>query len=147
MRVRASLREAGLPGYRLHWKKAPGRPDVCYPGRKVAIFVNGCFWHRCPYCSLPTPKSNVDFWEGKFARNQARDQRNHQQLVDAGWTVLVVWECRLKKGRLEDTMGKVADEVRRAKLRDKGEGQVVEVGVPSAWRLAVARHRLSRGRR
>ena len=46
--VRHALRDAGLPGYRLHWKKAPGKPDVCYPGRKVAVFVHGCYWHRCP---------------------------------------------------------------------------------------------------
>ena len=45
MILRKALREAGFPGYRLHWKKAPGHPDIAYPGRKVAIFVNGCFWH------------------------------------------------------------------------------------------------------
>ena len=74
LRVRAALRDAGLSGYRLHWKKAPGKPDICYPGRRVAIFVNGCFWHRCPHCALPLPKSNVDFWRAKFARNRARDE-------------------------------------------------------------------------
>ena len=54
--VRARLREAGYTGYRLHWKKAPGKPDICFPGRRVAIFVNGCFWHRCPHCALPLLK-------------------------------------------------------------------------------------------
>ena len=71
LKVRAALREAGLSGYRLHWKKAPGKPDICFPGRRVAIFVNGCFWHRCPHCGLSMPKSNVEFWEAKFARNRA----------------------------------------------------------------------------
>ena len=47
LKVRKALREAGYPGYRQNWKKAPGKPDICYPGRKVAIFINGCFWHRC----------------------------------------------------------------------------------------------------
>ncbi len=74
LKVRAALRAAGLPGYRLHWKAAPGKPDICYPGRKVAIFVNGCFWHRCPYCALSTPKTNVEFWTAKFERNRARDR-------------------------------------------------------------------------
>ena len=96
LRVRAALRAAGLPGYRLHWKAAPGKPDICYPGRKVAIFVNGCFWHRCPYCALSTPKSNVEFWTAKFARNRARDERDHEQLARDGWKVITIWECRLK---------------------------------------------------
>ena len=69
LKVRAALREAGLGGYRLHWKAAPGKPDVSYPGKRVAIFVNGCFWHRCPFCSTRSPQSNVEFWEEKFARN------------------------------------------------------------------------------
>lgn len=114
LKVRAALREAGLPGYRLHWKAAVGKPDICYPGRKIAIFVNGCFWHRCPYCALPDPKSNVEFWNAKFARNRARDERDQSQLVAEGWTVLVVWECRLKKGRFEQTMHELVREIRRA---------------------------------
>ncbi len=114
LKVRAALREAGLPGYRLHWKAAVGKPDICFPGRKIAIFVNGCFWHRCPYCALPDPKSNVEFWNAKFARNRARDKRDQAQLVAEGWTVLVVWECRLKKGRFEQTMHELVREIRRA---------------------------------
>lgn len=78
LKVRQALRQAGLSGYRLHWKKAPGKPDVCYPGRRVAIFVNGCYWHRCPHCALPMPRHNAGFWEEKFARNQARDARDQE---------------------------------------------------------------------
>lgn len=105
--VRTYLRQRGLPGYRLQWKKAPGRPDVAYPGKRVAIFVHGCFWHRCPYCHPSSPSSNVEFWQAKFARNQERDARDSQALVDAGWTVVVVWECRLKKRHLRRTMDEV----------------------------------------
>lgn len=94
--VRRLLREAGYPGYRLHWKKAPGRPDIAYPGRKVAIFVNGCFWHRCPHCSPPMPKSNEAFWEAKFAANRERDGRKTAELEAAGWTVFTVWECQTR---------------------------------------------------
>ena len=90
LRVRQALRERGLPGYRLHWKKAPGRPDVCYPGRRLAIFVNGCYWHHCAWCQMALPKSNVEFWRQKFARNRARDVRDANRLASAGWTVLVV---------------------------------------------------------
>lgn len=114
LKVRAALRAAGLPGYRLHWKAAPGKPDICYPGRKVAIFVNGCFWHRCPYCALSTPKTNVEFWTAKFERNRARDQRDCEELANAGWTVVVIWECRLKKGRFDATMDELVRIVRAA---------------------------------
>lgn len=94
--LRRLLRQAGFPGYRLHWKNAPGRPDIAYPGRKVAVFVNGCFWHRCPHCSPPMPRSHPDFWERKFIRNAERDARKLQELEAAGWKTLVVWECELK---------------------------------------------------
>lgn len=94
--LRRMLREAGFPGYRLHWK-TDGSPDIAYPGRKVAIFVNGCFWHRCPHCSPSMPKSHTDFWERKFTRNVERDARKIGELESAGWHTVVVWECRLRE--------------------------------------------------
>ena len=115
LKVRAALREAGLSGYRLHWKAAPGKPDICYPGRKVAIFVNGCFWHRCPHCSPSVPKRNVEFWEAKFARNVARDAKAQAELAKAGWTSIVIWECELKRDCIDQTMERVIDTVRSAR--------------------------------
>lgn len=142
LRVRAALRSAGLSGYRLHWKKAPGKPDICYPGRKIAIFVNGCFWHRCPHCALPLPKSNVDFWMAKFSRNVARDERDQRLLAKEGWTVLVIWECHLKKGRFDSTMGELVREIRRASDSSaSARGRIVEVGAASPWRLRASRRR------
>ena len=138
--VRQKLREEGLPGYRLHWKKAAGKPDVCYPGRKVAVFVNGCYWHRCPHCALPLPKSNTDFWEAKFSRNRARDERDQRLLAEQGWKVLVVWECRLKGERLERTVGDLVREVRAAE--DREGGRIIEAGATSPWKLAVRRKAL-----
>ena len=105
--LRKALRDAGFPGYRLQWK-VPGRPDICYPGRKVAIFVNGCFWHRCPYCNLSIPKHNSDYWENKFSTNVARDERNLAELHDRGWTTIVVWECQLKKN-LQDVVNSICE--------------------------------------
>ena len=139
LKVRAALREAGLPGYRLHWKAASGKPDVCYPGRKIAIFVNGCFWHRCPYCSPSKPKTNTEFWQRKFERNRARDQRNRRELAERGWLVLVIWECRLKRGRFDATMREVVREVRAATERPdfqwpRRAGSVIEVGSTPVWR-------------
>ncbi len=96
LKLRRALRDAGYPGYRLQWK-VPGRPDICYPGRKVAIFVNGCFWHRCPHCNLSIPKHNRDYWEHKFDANVKRDMRTHSELEAMGWTVIVVWECEINR--------------------------------------------------
>ena len=93
--LRKALRAIGLPGYRLHWKKVPGRPDIAYPGRKIAIFVNGCYWHRCPHCDLPLPKSNTDFWLNKFESNKKRDSEKILKLEEEGWRVLVFWECEI----------------------------------------------------
>ena len=144
--VRAALRDAGHAGYRLHWKKAPGHPDICFPGRKVAIFVNGCFWHRCPRCALPAPKSNVEFWEGKFARNRTRDAHDQELLLKDGWTVLVVWECQLGRQRIEPTMHDLILELERVD-EERGRGvrvpRVVEVR-PRGWRLRVRQGRLRR---
>ena len=102
--VRGMLREAGHPGYRLHWRiddedgRYVCRPDVAYPGRKLAIFVHGCFWHRCPRCALGLPKSNTDYWSEKFARNVERDSRKEAALLDLDWDVHTIWECDVDSG-------------------------------------------------
>lgn len=115
--VRQRLRAAGLTGYRLQWKKAPGRPDIAFPGRKVAIFVNGCFWHRCPHCNPSVPKRNTEFWEAKFRRNVERDQRALAELAELGWTAITIWECELKRDRIDETMAHVIEQVRTAAPR------------------------------
>ena len=104
--VRARLREAGLTGYRLQWK-VPGRPDVAWPGKRVCIMVNGCFWHRCPHCKPRLPKSNVEYWVVKFERNVERDERSQAALEAMGWKVHVVWECQLKKKTIDATMAEL----------------------------------------
>jgi DNA mismatch endonuclease (patch repair protein) len=96
MSLRRALRESGLGGYRLHWKKVVGRPDISYPGRKVAVFVQGCFWHRCPHCNLPLPKMHRDFWNAKFERNMERDRQNLKALHLLGWNTVTVWECEIE---------------------------------------------------
>jgi DNA mismatch endonuclease (patch repair protein) len=95
--LRKALRDLGIGGYRLHWKKVPGRPDIAYPRRRVAIFVHGCFWHRCPYCNLPLPKSHTDWWEKKLERNRKRDLEKVRALENEGWTVLVFWEHEVER--------------------------------------------------
>lgn len=101
--VRERLRKAGLTGYRLQWK-APGHPDIAWPGKRVAIEVRGCFWHRCPHCNPSTPKKNTEYWEAKFARNTERDAENVRKLEEMSWRVHVIWECQLKKNAIDATM-------------------------------------------
>ena len=142
--VRADLRKRGLRGYRIQYKRASGRPDVAFPGRRVAIFVHGCFWHRCPYCHPSNPKTNVEFWQAKFSRNRQRDERDTAELVGRGWTVVIVWECRLKKQRARRTMSEVACEVRfsRPVVRacDRRAGRVVVVGRGQSRYARILRH-------
>ena len=108
--VRERLCEAGLTGYRLQWK-VPGRPDIAWPGKKVALFVNGCFWHRCPHCNPSMPKRHVEYWLVKFEGNVERDKRNLAELEAAGWKVHVIWECQLKKDAIDETMANLLPEL------------------------------------
>ena len=105
--VRERLRDAGLTGYRLQWK-VPGRPDVAWPGKKVALFINGCFWHRHKNCKMATmPKSNVEYWNVKFERNVERDRANLARLRKEGWRVHVLWECQLRPAKADKTFAKL----------------------------------------
>jgi DNA mismatch endonuclease, patch repair protein len=83
--------------YRLNRKDLPGAPDIVLPGRKLAVFVHGCFWHGHDCArGARVPKANRDYWVGKVARNRARDEKSLAALAKAGWRVEVVWECELK---------------------------------------------------
>ena len=95
--VRKGLHARGFR-FRLHNKKLPGSPDIVLPKYGVAIMVNGCFWHGHKGCRYATrPKTNIEFWETKIARNQHRDEVTAAHLEALGWTVITVWECELRK--------------------------------------------------
>jgi len=96
MVVRSVCHEMGLR-YRLHRKDLPGKPDLVFPKHRLCIFVHGCFWHRHPGCKYAyTPKSRLDFWLPKLARNVERDLAAQQALQALGWRVAIVWECHTK---------------------------------------------------
>ena len=96
--VRSVLHGLGYR-FRVHAKGMPGTPDLVFPSRRKIVFVHGCFWHghNCRY-GRAQPKSNIAFWTDKLARNRARDRRNSKLLRGLGWSVGVVWECRIKDG-------------------------------------------------
>lgn len=88
------LWSAGIRGYRKHWPVA-GRPDFAWPGRKIAVFVDGCFWHgcRCKYL----PRTNSEFWRNKVETNMRRDRRVAITLRRQGWKVIRIKECSIHK--------------------------------------------------
>ena len=103
--LRKVLHGLGLR-YRLHAPGMPGKPDLVFPRYKTVVLVHGCFWHRHAGCNIATtPKSNVAFWIEKFEKNIARDARVTTALEDAGWRVLVAWECELSSAAKAQATG------------------------------------------
>lgn len=94
MKLRRALWKTGLR-YRVN-SKLPGKPDIVFPKRKLAVFVDGCFWHGCPIHGTK-PETNTGFWQTKIKMNMERDLRVTSQLSDLGWTVIRVWEHEIKK--------------------------------------------------
>ena len=90
-------------GYRFSLRRQdlPGKPDIVLRKYRTVILVHGCFWHRHAGCKQATvPQTRREFWQEKFARNMARDQRNEAELAELGWRVVVVWECELRQDPL-----------------------------------------------
>lgn len=120
--VRGLLRTAGI-GYRLGGAGLPGRPDLVMKGRRVVVFVHGCFWHGhdCARGSRK-PKANADYWIAKIGRNRARDEASRAALIAAGWRVITVWECGMKIDGFADRL--------TAEVRDQA-ATVSAAGTPS----------------
>ena len=111
LNLRFSLWRIGFR-YLVNDKRLPGSPDIVLPKYRTAIFVHGCFWHGHDGCKYYTvPKTNTDFWVAKVARNKERDQEVWRKLEAKGWYVIIVWECQLKKGRIDETVERVAAEI------------------------------------
>lgn len=94
--------------FRLHRKDLPGRPDVALPGRKVVVFVHGCFWHAhqgCRYAKIPATRR--EFWKVKLAANVERDKRARDALLSKGWRVLVVWECATRSPSVRERLSEL----------------------------------------
>lgn len=104
--VRKLLSEMGHR-YRLNRTDVPGKPDIAFVGKKLAIFVHGCFWHRHDCAAgIRMPKSRIAFWAKKFKQNVERDRLVQSQLASSGWRTLVIWECEIKdRSRLRRKVG------------------------------------------
>lgn len=107
--VRSLVRQLG---YRFcsHARHLPGKPDIVFSRRKVAIFVHGCWWHghRCSR-GARVPKTNIDYWINKVANNKRRDRRVRRQLANLGWKSLVIWECQTSKPWLTERIAKAVE--------------------------------------
>ena len=97
--------------YRKNVRKLPGCPDIVLSKYHTVIFVNGCFWHMHNCKRFVWPSSNQEYWNSKILGNVERDQKNMQRLKDAGWNVIVVWECEIKKGKAEDRLKALCSEI------------------------------------
>ncbi|MGI9088754.1 MAG: very short patch repair endonuclease [Chthoniobacterales bacterium] len=107
LRIVSLFRAARIIGWRRSGKVF-GKPDFVFPKQRVAVFVDGCFWHRHPRCKFSyTPKSRPEFWLPKFERNIARDRLVTRTLRKAGWRVVRVWECQLSPAKARHTIGRI----------------------------------------
>lgn len=104
--LRTALRQRGLSGYRLHPRDVVGKPDIAYTKWKVAVFVDGCFWHACPICYV-RPSSNMEYWDEKRERNRRRDGEVTSELQREGWTVIRIWEHEVQ-GALDEQVKRIS---------------------------------------
>lgn len=104
MLVRKFLFSQGFR-YRLHDKKLPGKPDIVLPKYKTVLFIHGCFWHGHEGCKYHVvPKTNTNWWLDKINGNKAKDAESVRKLEQLGWTVIIVWECDLKPGKVNELL-------------------------------------------
>ena len=96
IRLAKLFRKSGLKGWRSHWP-LPGKPDFVWPRLKVAVFVDGCFWHGHDCGRNLRPKTNPERWSAKIHNNQRRDRRVVRELRVMGWSAIRIWECQLAK--------------------------------------------------
>ena len=95
VKLRKLLYAHGIKGYRVHYNLS-GKPDIVFVKKKITIFVDGCFWHKCPVC-FQEPETRKEFWMKKILSNIERDKKVDEQLKNAGWAVIRIWEHEIRK--------------------------------------------------
>jgi DNA mismatch endonuclease, patch repair protein len=129
--LRRGLFSAGARGWRNHYKRASGTPDLAWPRLKVAVFVDGAFWHGHP--SRHKPGRSGAYWDDKIANNVARDRRVDEELERSGWIVLRFWDFEVRKD-LDGVVGRVLASL-RSRLKSRGTSAAWERSVLEARRL------------
>jgi len=121
IRVRLWLHHNGVR-YRKNCKGIIGNPDIAIKKYKIAIFINGCFWHGHWNCKIShVPKSQSEFWEKKIEKNRARDERIRQELIGSGWNVFVLWECQIN-ANFENVMQELLAKIQLIKKQRRSAG-------------------------
>ena len=103
--------------YRKNVRELPGCPDNVLPKYKTVIFVNGCFWHKHDCSRFVWPSSNQEYWHAKIERNVERDRENYHLLENEGWSVIIIWECQLKKKSIEITLERLISQLNEIQSR------------------------------
>lgn len=111
--LRKLLWSQNIRGYRIHYN-LPGKPDLVFTKKKIAIFIDGCFWHKCPL-DFQEPETRKEFWMKKINSNVERDERITKKLQDDGWTVLRFWEHEVRK-KPEDVVEKILHTLKNPEL-------------------------------
>lgn len=106
----SQLASRGIRGWKCNLTSVSGKPDFAFPKEKIALFIDGCFWHGCRKCQKPLPVANAEYWLQKIERNKKRARKVGRELRSKGWIVLRFWEHDLKKTSLRPKLiGKVAN--------------------------------------
>jgi len=113
IKLRKLLWSNGIRGYRIYYDLS-GKPDIVFTRKKLAIFVDGCFWHKCPVC-FQEPETRKEFWMKKINFNVERDLKITQQLQDEGWTVLRFWEHEIRK-KPDETVKKIIQSLHSSEI-------------------------------
>ncbi len=113
LRLRMAFIRKGIRGWKLHVTELPGNPDFYFEGKRLAVFVDGCYWHGCPKCGH-IPKTRSRFWEAKISRNQQRDRQKRMELRKMGISTIRIWEHELRD-RLN--IDRVLTEIYKAAIR------------------------------
>jgi DNA mismatch endonuclease (patch repair protein) len=115
VRFRKLLFANGIRGYRIHYKLT-GKPDIVFTKRKIAIFIDGCFWHKCPVC-FQEPETRKEFWMKKIQSNIERDKKVNEKLREDGWTVIRIWEHEIRKNPFQ-VLEKIRDVLSEKKVKN-----------------------------
>lgn len=115
--LRKNLWHSGHKGYRLNYGKAFGKPDICYVGKRISIFVDGCFWHGCPSC-YKKPSSNKKYWSEKLKQNKERDMKANIKLKKEGWVVMRFWECQITK-EIDKVSQEIKEKIKKQSIKNQ----------------------------